>query len=188
MIINGMWAAPVHAAPSGAPADIELIHDGPDQNGKWVQRYRIVIGPGGTLGHASLAIFGDEKHVDQLFQAAKESNASLANPSNVPVGQQFEITIDPTEVYVLKDSHWEGNRAARVDEYYNDVREVSYGQVRTGVRHTVEFPAGKPAKTFKWTDENEAVVEVPAGSKLIDYTYNQGDDFQKLVEQLYGKG
>ena len=165
------------------PIAVEVIADGLTPEGHWRQTVRLTIKPGGTLGHASHAVYGNMLHVDELFEAARKLNPALATPGFVPTGQSIELTIDPTRVYVLREVTADDAKLVRT--FANGVRETIHRKPSSSVVRVVEFPRAPGYGAFSFPDR-DGLVSVPSGGRIVDCVYKPGDDFPNLVRASLG--
>jgi hypothetical protein len=184
--------APVAAPPNPdvyAGIRLELRDEGVDQTGRWYQTFRATIRPGGTISDVAIAVYNDILRTDDVFKAAQQNNPNLTNPAFVYVGQIIDLTIDPTQVSVFKETQREQNGTVRKHLYYNGVVETYFGDPKSGVLRTIDFPADKRATNFIFFDEFEGVEEHIAarpGTRLVDYRYVQGDSFGDVARKAFG--
>lgn len=188
-------APPVGAA--AAPPDpsvyrgikLELRDEGIGADGRWYQIFRATILPGGTISDVAMAVYNDILRSDEVFKAAQAANPNLKNPAFVFVGQTIDLTVDPTRVAVFKETRREQNGAVRKHYYYNGIVETYFGDAKSGVLRTIEFPADQRADTFYFFDDFEGVEETIAGkpgTRLVDYRYVRGDTFGDVVRKAFG--
>src|SRR5690606_30723396 len=90
----------------------------------WQQTVVLTIQSGGTLADASMLVYGDVNHVEEIFQAARQKNPGLASPAQVPVGQVIELQIDPATSFIQQAVHKTDDVLER--QFTNGVREVRY--------------------------------------------------------------
>ncbi len=186
------------AAPTAAPTPpevlagvkVELVGEGVDQSGRWFQTFRVTIRSGGTLSDAAMAIYNDVGRTEEVFQAARAQNPYLTNPAYVHVGTQIELTVDPTAVFVYKETQREQGGALEKIVYFNGVVETYYKQPRAGLLRTVDFPPEPRAQSFTFRDEfrgTPETVTAKPGTRLVDYRYVEGDSFGDVVRKIYGR-
>ena len=170
---------------------VALVGDSQDAEGRWLQTYRLTIRPGGTLSDASLVIYGDTDHVQELFEAARQSSPDLSSPGLIQAGQQFEVTVDASRTFVVKEITWDDANGIQTTVFYNGVRLVGYTQRTTGVLRVIEFPGDRPTQEFRFPLEEETQtsggesVSVPASGRLVDYAYDSVDGFRDVVQKVY---
>ncbi|MHB1133291.1 MAG: hypothetical protein ACYC4L_13030 [Chloroflexota bacterium] len=168
---------------------VEMIDEGLDGAGKWYQTFRVTIRQGGTISDAAIAIFNDITRSDDVFRAAQQKNPQLKSPTLLFVGQEIDLTVDPSSVFVYKETLREQNGAVQKIVYYNGVVETIYTDPGLGVRRTVDFPAEKRTEQFRFPDtidDKEQVVPVAPGTRLVDYQYVGGDRFDDVVNKVFG--
>lgn len=180
----GTLLAPTLVA-AQAPVQVALVDEGLDASGRWFQRIRVTIGAGGSLTMASEVLYGDQLHADELFEAAKRVNPSLTTPSNVPVGQEILLTIDPRVTYIIREHTVDQARQARRLVYTNGVQRTIYVGKNSGVLQEIVFPSDRPARSFVFADDHGSVAVV-AGGRIVDYAYASGEHFREIVATLYG--
>lgn len=168
-----------------APVQVALVDEGLDSAGRWFQRIRVTIGPGGSLTLASEELYGDQLHADDLFALAKRSNPGLDSPSKVPAGQELILTVDPRATHIIRERRVDQARQTRRIVYMNGVQRTIYLGARTGLLQEIAFPDDRPARSFVYADE-QGRFTVPAGGRLLDYAYAGAEQFNDLVAQLYG--
>lgn len=169
-----------------APVQVALVDEGLDASGSWFQRFRITIGPGGSLTLASEMLFGDQLRADELFAAARQANPALVSPSSIPVGQEIVLTIDPRATYVIRERSVDQSRQARHLIYTNGVQRTTYPSARAGLLQEIVFPRDRPATEFVYADD-QGRFAVAAGGRVLDYAYPGGEQFSEVVKQLYGE-
>ncbi len=184
----GPSSGPEQAAPPIDQLDVnvDLVDEGVDENGKWFQKLRITLKPGGTLADASDAIYGDESHVNDLLELAKQQIPRVQRPQQLQVGDAIIVTVDPTATYVVKDTKWEEADGRLTQILFNGGKIVTYPNVKGGALRLVDFPDDKRAKSFNFKSD-EDVVGVNPGSRLVEYTYRPGDTFEGVVRLIYGQ-
>lgn len=168
---------------------VELIDEGVDQAGTWFQTFRLTILSGGTVSDATVAIFNDLARIDEVFRAAQLKNPSLRNPAYIFVGQQMDVTIDPSTVFVYKETQTEQNGAAQKVIYYNRVVATYFGAPQMGIARTVEFPVEPRTQLFNFPDDfegKEQVIPVPPGNRMVDYYFVAGESFDDVSRQVFG--
>ncbi|MBI4507060.1 MAG: hypothetical protein HY691_16130 [Chloroflexi bacterium] len=176
---------PLHGAHAQAPVQVVLADEGLDAAGRWFQRFRITIGPGGSLTLASEMLFGDQLHADELFTAAKQANPALVMPSNIPVGQEIVLTVDPRSTYLIRERSVDQTRQTRRLVYTNGAQRTIYLGTRTGVLQEIVFPNDRPAREFVYADD-QGQFAVASGGRVVDYVYAGGELFGEVVGQLFG--
>ena len=197
LLAAGLPPAAAFAAPAAEPPPpsvfaglkVELVDEGVNQDGRWFQTFRVTIRPGGTISDAAVAIYNDIGRSDDVFRAAQAKNPSLTNPAYVHVGTEIDITIDPTTVFVYRETQREQGGAVERIVYYNGVVETYYGDPKSGVLRTVDFPAKAPTESFTFPDAfrgtPEAVAAKP-GTRIVDYRYVPGEGFADVVRKIFG--
>ncbi|MHB1414039.1 MAG: hypothetical protein ACYC1C_02210 [Chloroflexota bacterium] len=184
----GLVAAPVLPQPVSG-VKVELRDEGVDQNGHWFQTFRVTIQPGGTLSDAAVAIYNNPARVDDVFKAAQRDNPNLTNPAYVYAGQEIDLTIDPSQVFVFKETQSEQNGTVQKVVYYNRTVETYYNDPSLGILRTVDFPDESRAQAFNFPDSflgQEENVQVKPGTRLVDYRYMGGDSFGDVVNKVFG--
>ncbi len=170
--------------PAEMPAiGVSVIRDNLDARGRWTQTVRLTIQPGGTLADASLVAFGDVLHVDTLFQAAQKANPRLYSPAMIPIGQQIDLTIDPSTTFVLQTVLHGSNTLVR--RFTNGVVDTSYTTPNGSVTRTLAFPDGKPSDAFAFP-ASPSSIRVRPGGHIVDLRYARGQSFADVVHQTYG--
>ncbi|MBI4318940.1 MAG: hypothetical protein HY675_10650 [Chloroflexi bacterium] len=165
--------------------DVELVDEGVDAEGRWFQTLRLTIKAGGTLADASEAIYGDQMHNDEMFEAARRTNPELRGPQFVPIGQQLEVTVSAASTYVVQEMTMDEATGASIKSFFNGAQETVYPKARAGLLRIVDFPADARASTFVFSLD-ERVLEIAPGSRLFEYRYNPGDAFADIVQSTYG--
>jgi len=177
-------SAPVLDYPTDLPSiTVSVVQEGLDTRGRWVQTVRLTIQPGGTLADASLVVFGDVTHVDTLFQAAQRANPHLFSPALIPIGQQIDLRIDPSSVFVLQTVLH--GPTALVQRFTNGVVNTIYQTPDHDVTTVLTFPAGKPTDFFILPGPS-GQIKVRPGGRIVDLQYARGESFADLVQQAYG--
>ncbi len=154
-----------------------LADEGIDPQGRWYQRFEIIIKPGGTLAGAARAVYGDERRVEELIKILHQRNPNV-DPARVPVGLKLGVTVDPAVTFVVKESRREGDW--EIYSYFNGVKEWRRANARV-----VELPTGKPAKEFAVPGDTSD-KPLPGGSRLLEYQYRATETFEQAVSIVYG--
>jgi len=171
--------------PSAVNIKVELLQDGLDDEGHWFQTLRVTINSGGTLADASYVLYGDESYYEDLFEVARQQNPQLQNPGNIQAGEQFEVVVDPTATYVVKESSFDDVDEKTVYKFFNGGGMAIYSGKKSGLIRTVDFPNDSRAKMFNFRVGAE-ILQIPPGSRLAEYRYQPGDAFAQVVKQIYG--
>jgi hypothetical protein len=169
-------SAPAQSALAQKTVEIVLTEEGLDARGRWYQRFEVVIGPGGTIADAALAVYGDERRAPDLLEIIKERQPNI-DVRRVPVGLRIDIIVDPTVAFVLKDSRREGDWEIR--SYFNGAIERRRVNARV-----VILPADKPGKEFAVPGDTSD-RPISAGARLLEYQYRAGENFEYAVGLIY---
>lgn len=176
------------------PVAVEVVADGRSMDGQWQQTVRLTIKPGGNLGYASQIAFGNVQHVDELFAIARKSNPGLRSPAFVPIGQQIDLVVDPTRVFVLE--RVEADQEKIVRAFANGVRETIYLKPASSIVRLVEFPPAPDGREFVFPSSDTSLslgpgeasqIQVPSGGRIVDYRYRRSDEFPDLVRATLGE-
>ncbi len=194
-VLSGTTASQFAPSPAAPPppdvlagVKVELVDEGVDTAGKWYQTFRVTILRGGTISDAAVAIYNDIGRSDEVFRAAQHKTPTLTDATHVFVGQQIDLTVDPSTVFVYKETRKDPNGVRR-DIYYNRVVETYYSDPKLGIVRTVEFPVEKRTQEFRFTDSVEGkdqVVAAKLGTRLVDYQYVSGDKYGDIVAKVFG--
>lgn len=170
--------------PTEMPAiGVQVSQDGLDAQGHWSQTVQLTIQSGGTLADASLVVYGDTDHVDQLFAAAQKKNPSLAAPAMIPAGQVIEITIDPSAVFALQAVLHTTDTI--VQRFTNGTVNTIYLHPNGSLTRAIDFSDGKPTDLFDYPT-NGGPLKVRPGGRIAELTYAKGQSFSDIVSQAYG--
>lgn len=170
--------------PTSMPAvKVAVAHDGLDANGHWTQVVELTIEPGGTLADASMVMYGDVNHVDQIFAAARQKNPSLTAPAMIPAGQVIDLSVDPSTTYVLTDVLTTPDTI--VQRFANGVVSTTYLHPKNSLKQAISFPNGKPTDLFVFPGST-APIKARPGGRIVDLVYRNGDSFGSLVDEAYG--
>ena len=148
-----------------------------------MQTVRLTIQSGGTLADASNVVYGDVTHVDSLFALARRLNPNLYSPALMPVGQQIDLQIDPSNTYVLQTVLHQPN--AVIQRFTNGAVNTAYDKSNGVLRRVMAFPEEKPTDNFVF-QSNQGPVRVRSGGRLVDLAYTPGLSFADVVSQVYG--
>jgi hypothetical protein len=162
---------------------VAVVSDGLDSGGKWTQTLRLTIKSGGSLSDVSLVVYGDLNHVNAIYAAARKANPRVLSPALVPVGQQFDLPIDPTTTFALTGLLHRPN--ALVQSYSNGVVDTIYGKAEGNLVRVIEFPDGKPTEEFNYSTA-DGEVRVRSGGKIVDVVHAEGASFGDTVRQVFG--
>lgn len=168
------------------PIDVTLVSDNKGEGGQWYQTFVFRIEPAGTLADISTIVYGNESHVNEIFAIVQKRNPSVTSPALVQAGQEIEMTVDASRIHVLKTIIPGATQDALTRVYFNGVKEIFPGRSGSAVERVVEFPADAPVDSFV-LKRDEQEVSVPRGNKLVEYRYEQGDNFEETVAAAYGK-
>lgn len=170
--------------PTAMPAvKVAVAHDGLDANGHWNQVIQLTIDSGGTLADASMVVYGDVNHVDQIFAAARQKNPSLTAPAMIPAGQEIDLSVDPSTTYVLSDVL--STPDTIVQRFANGVVSTIYLHPKNSLKQAISFPDGKPTDLFVFPGTT-APIKARPGGRIVDLVYQKGDSFGALVDEAYG--
>lgn len=165
------------------PVGIAVVHDGVDAQGRWTQTIRLTIESGGSLADASLLMYGDESHVNDLFAVARAKNPRLTSPAMIPAGLAIDVPIDPSKTYVLEQVLTSPNTT--VWHYTNGVVATAYAKPNGNLSRVISFPDGKPTDHFTYPGAKGPVAVQPGG-KLVDLVYLKGQSFAAVIDQVFG--
>jgi len=174
---------PLEYATSMPAIQVAVVHDGLDANGRWSQVVRLTIEGGGTLADASMIVYGDTIHVDQIFAAARQKNPTLTAPAMIPAGQQIDLDIDPSTTYVLQNVLTTPDTV--VQRFTNGVVSTLYLHPNDSLQQVIAFPNGKPTDLFVYPGSNDPIKARPGG-RIVDLVYRTGDSFGAVVNSAYG--
>ena len=171
--------------PSEINIAVELIGEGFDDQGHWLQTLRVTIKSGGTLADASYVLYGDESYYEDLFEMARQKNPELKDPGSIRAGEQIEVVVDPTATYVVRESSFDDVDEKMIYKFFNGGEMAVFSAKKSGVIRTIDFPNDSRAKMFSFRIGAE-ILQIPPGSRLAEYSYRQGDAFAQVVKQIYG--
>lgn len=157
--------------------ELVLAEEGKDLQGRWFQRFEVIIKPGGTLADASLALYGDERRAPELLDLVKKRQPNV-DAQHIPVGLKIGITVDPTVAFVIKESRREGDW--EINTYYNGAVEHRRANARI-----VELPSDRPGREFAVPGDTSD-RPVPAGARLLEYQHRADETFAQAVSIVYG--
>ncbi|HEX5417765.1 MAG TPA: hypothetical protein VFZ25_19070 [Chloroflexota bacterium] len=162
---------------------VAVAHDGLDANGHWTQVVQLTIESGGTLADASMVVYGDTNHVDQIFAAARQKNPSLTAPAMIPAGQEIDLNVDPSATYVLAAVLTTPDTI--VQRFANGVVSTIYLHPTNSLKQVIAFPDGTPTDLFIYPGST-APIKARPGGRIVDLVYQKGDSFGTLVDAAYG--
>ena len=166
------------------PITVEVIGDTVAADGRWTQTVKLTVTAGGTFGDASLAAYGNINHYDEMFEAARRLDPTLAGPTLVSIGQEIVLEIDPTRVFVMKQVRRDANGLTRL--FASGVRDTEFERSTTSVARLVEFPRSPVQTPFHYPTDGTR-IEVPSGGRIVDLRYRAGDDFAAVVRAALGE-
>ena len=168
----------------GLPVSVEVVGDSVSLDGRWTQAVKLTVTEGGTFGDVSLAVYGNINHYDEMFEAARKLDPSLAGPTLVRIGQEIALDIDPTQVFILKTVRRDSTGLTR--QFASGVKDVIYERPTTSVARIVEFPAAPARAIFQYPMDG-ARIDVPSSGRIVDLRYRSGDDLAAIVRAALGE-
>ncbi|MDA8187301.1 MAG: hypothetical protein M0T85_04065 [Dehalococcoidales bacterium] len=177
---------PAYAPPPEEPPafTIDLLDDGFDADGRWSQKLKITIKPDGTLAEVSEAIYGDVLHADELLELVKQQIPGVQRPQQLRVGHSFEVNVDPTSTFIVKETQWDEAEGKLTRRFFNGGKEVTYPNIKSGTLWIIDFPSNGKTESFTFKIGDEVLVVQP-GSRLAEYAYRSGDTFDGVVKKIY---
>jgi hypothetical protein len=100
----------------------------------------------------------------------------------IPAGQQIELTIDGSTVFVVATVLHSANSV--VVRFTNGVVSTLHQNPEGSLKRVIAFPDSKPTDLFVYPAATP--IKVRPGGRIVDLIYARGESFGDVVGQVYG--